>query len=786
MSDDSISDTGDVNEGEGAKVVQSNFREPSIISKSIIKHDSLSKKTEESKIIIPEKIIEPLNEEVKQETKETTPIANKPNLDHFTPKSKKSQKKLTDDFCFEIPKMHSIPIVNRDTTHPEKFDLNFLLNPEVQKIAKSGHRLTQSTTITATNSFVSPKNHIKQNIKNTNSHTSSISQKDLPFNSMKINSKKSSLDVDERFYNKAKKTEEKIKVLKEAREIEEINGCTFHPKINAQRKQKTYEEYYEYMNNFADKKDKKVKKLQEEEKKLLEKSNNFAYKPQLCERSLQIIARKSTIEASTFDRLHKFYQTNGRSLNDSGRDSPVEIKPLPQKFFHPVVNKKSQEIQRTEPIEKILYDDALRRLKKSSAPKPVEPKKFINTNSEKFLIEKLKRDFEEGFYVVDMDNTNEINYTRMIELFRIMHMIKDNGKKEEERLLLLSAWKSLTEEEERVYCSKDSVCVFVLAIMGFYEDWMNNPETKRLTFSLQDVKRVHKKFDLFYNNRISAIHKNSANKTIREVSEYSFQPHIGLINDKLAESFKVQNRPSGKLEDILIAETEKKNKKIEELRLRIEEAKMEECSFNPMIEQMPDNFKIYGTLEDKEDLASEYFKLLNSPGFENKHKGLFLHNLSKIYKDKKEVIINETKEKEIQKELENCTFAPQLEKRIYPEDYNQDIIVKPKELKSQPKPKKIIKQEENKKQISPVKKKIMKKKNSNEECDDNLFFNVISTEEGIAKISIKTENNNEILEFDLKNDDPTSAVMAFSSRIGLEKNDEYKLVKKLTLLKYSS
>ena len=782
--DDSISDPEEINEGEDVKVAQSNFKEPSIITKSILKNDTSQKITEENKVTIVEKPIEVLNESKEQFRLELSPNIEKAETEQSPLKLKKQkQNKITDDVCFEIPKMKTIPILNKDTAHPDRFDLNFLLNPEVQKIAQSGHRLTQSTTINTSNSFASSKNHIKQNIKNAKSHTNSISQKNLTVPYVNLNGKKSFLDVDERFYSKAKKTEERIKALKEVKDMEEINNCTFHPKIRTQRKQKTYTEYYEYMNNFAEKKQQKVKNLQEEEKKTYEKTNDFDHQPKICENSLRILASKSIVEETAFDRLHKFYKYNAKSEDNSGRDSPASnIKLESQKFFHPVINKKTQELQRSDPIEKILYDDALRRLKKNTVPKPSEPAKFTNIKSEQFLINKVKRDFEEGFCSINVDNTGEVNYTRMIEIFKIMHMIEENGKKEEERLLLLDAWK-LLNDEENVYCTKETILAFVLAIMGFYEEWMKNAYINNKILSQQEVKKIHKKFDLFYRNRSSAAYKNTGHKTLKDVNEYSFHPHIGIMTDKLADSFKLQNRQIGKVEDILIAEKEKKIKKIEELRLKIEEENMEECSFNPMIEQMPDDFRIYGNFEGKEDLASEYFKLLNDPGSENQHKGVFLYNLSKIYKEKKSSILHELKEKDIIKELKDCTFAPHLEKRVYPDEYKQDEYIKPKEIKIQPS--KIIKKEE-KKQSSPVKKKIANNKKKIIGSEGDFSFKVINKLQGIAKISVSTGKINEILEFNIKDDDPTNVVMTFSTKAGLKKEDEYKLVKKLTLLKYAN
>ena len=566
--------------------------------------------------------------------------------------------------------------------------------------------------------------------------------------------------------------------------MQDINDCTFHPKIRTKRKSKTYEEYFEYMKSFTDRKQKKIKNIQEEEKIAYEKATDFTHQPKLCEKSLHMIAVKGSIDEPLFDQA-KFSKYYAKSGNATTKYSPISAdKDLP-KFFHPSVNKRSQDLQRPEPIEKILYDDALRRHTKQSTPNHASSTKFITESSEKYLIDKLKREFEEGFCHVDIDCTKEINYTRMIELFRIMDMVRDNAKREEERLLLLEAWKILSEEEKE-YCNKDSVLAFILAVMGFYEEWVSKWDIKKTLLNPKEVAKIHKRFDLFYSNRANATHRKSFSKGSKEQSECSFQPQIGVMNNRLTDSITTKQRPNGKIEDNLIAEKGKINKKLEEMRMKKEEEVMEECSFNPMIEQMPEEFKIYGSCE-KEDLATEYFKLASSSEFERQHKGIFLHNLSKVYKDKKEVITSNAKEKEIAKELENCTFAPHLERRIFPEDdvgeeetMKKKVVQKTVVQKSSPVKKneiKGIKAAKGKAYVSE------RKKGAGKDIDG---FNVISNKNGAVKISIIAGNTKEVLNFNLKNDDPTNSVMSFSSRFPLNKDTEYELVKKLTILKYES
>ena len=224
---------------------------------------------------------------------------------------------------------------------------------------------------------------------------------------------------------------------------------------------------------------------------------------------------------------------------------------------------------------------------------------------------------------------------------------------------------------------------------------------------------------------------------------------------------------------MLIAEKAKIQKKIEDKRAALEEEMLEECSFQPIIEQMPEEFRVYGVF-DKEDLTAEYFKHVNDPKFRNTHKGVILHDLSKKVKEKKEIIANEIKQQELEKELENCTFAPKLEERIFPQDFSPD------EFKSS-----LVSQSK-----ASFKGKInTEAKNKNFDNKKNSFsqgpktIKLESNDGEIAVFAISVGNVVEKLKFNVKNDDPTSQVLEFSKNFGLSKGDEYRLVKELTLVK---
>jgi len=80
--------------------------------------------------------------------------------------------------------------------------------------------------------------------------------------------------------------------------------------------------------------------------------------------------------------------------------------------------------------------------------------------------------------------------------------------------------------------------------------------------------------------------------------------------------------------------------------------------------------------------------------------------------------------------------------------------------------------------------KTMEEPKSKENLDS--FFTLLKCMKGIATILINTSKCKETIEFNFKEEDPACVVLDFSSRHGLNKDEEYKLVKELTLIKYKN
>ena len=448
MSDDSFADLGDINEGEKPLVLKSSVTR-SILLRSEGKRDMSFKKIENEDINLKDKLNVTTNDKNTYNPYDSSQITKEPSTndqqfsnsdiiptnlkktveeasflkeenERTTKSSGKAQKSSLTEFSFVIPKITTIPILNKDTSHPDTFDINYTLSPNIQKIAKSGHRLTLSATIS--------------NLSLSKTEKKKTSYKDSAKTEKNNFSRKSSINIDERFYNKVKKTEEKIKNLKIAKEKEEIGSCTFRPHIISNRKHKSYQEFYEYMNSFNKNREKKVEDLKQEKEKAFELCTDHTFQPKINQKSVKIIEKKGNCDEVIHEKLSKSSKIQEKFLNPE-KDEQINSK----KLFHPSISKKSHLIQRSESIEKILYKDAVKRFTSSCIiiPEKSLSTRLISINSEKILIEKLKKEFDDCFSSLDIDNTGQINYSKTVELFRKLNMIKENEKSEQERIFLL-------------------------------------------------------------------------------------------------------------------------------------------------------------------------------------------------------------------------------------------------------------------------------------------------------------------------------------------------------------
>ncbi|CAG9335620.1 unnamed protein product [Blepharisma stoltei] len=538
-----------------------------------------------------------------------------------------------------------IPLLNKETINKDTYDIEKLLNPKVQKAALQTLGLEKQISL--------PKS-FNLNLENETKPTPKVT------------------DVANRLLENWEKVKAKKLANRAQSDQKEMEQCPFKPKINnTEAKNRSHDEFYEDMKKYLDEKLKKIKNKQDENEELIRtKSLELPFTPLLCAYSLKIESAKAENTMPRHERLYQLHKSkDNQSLQSILRDKSFASTQMTQStddsqvLFHPTVNKRSKELVRDSSVENILYQDALRRHHKSvDAPAPRVPDKVICSNSEKVLIEKLKNEFEDEWNLVDIDDTNIVTYSRMLEILRSMYFLLNPKKQEEARLLTLDLWKIL--ESSYTPVNKESLVVALIAIMGFYQEWMNDEEKfpNRLNLSKEQAKKLHFRNSLLYENRLSVVNKSTINKTYRENYDFSFKPQICAQSERLVTS-SVDKKPrnSDSLAVELYRERVKLQQKQDALKQKFSELELKDCTFAPRVKELPKSYQ-QAKITDKETLSKDYKNLISSaPTKVERTAALF--SLASLEKNRKENNYKPYEEQEEEKNKEDLTFKPKLYQR---------------------------------------------------------------------------------------------------------------------------
>lgn len=617
----------------------------------------------------------------KEEAKDEGPIAkvNKPILKKAGVKAKKH---IIDDLNMNFDKHATIALLNC-TTPPAKSSHSSQKDFIKKNIQRSAAVLTQAKA-----PVIQDESKINELLEESNKKTSKT------------------VDVNQRFYKKAEDYKKKNEELKEKIMKEQLDACTFRPKTNTKEKTKQNpRDFNKKLDDYIEKKKKRQEDAMVESKKNQDKQDNpeeLTYKPKICEKSKEILSKKVKDEVPIHERLYNQSKTQAHKqlheieshiqrepkekeiANDvpegekpiiEGEEAKVEVKDPskdssstkekellsdPNKtveeqevFFRPTINQKSKNLARQGKIENILYEDALRRKNKTVNTQNSPQTKFLTSNSEKFLADKFKRDFNDCLVEIETEDSSKLNYNQLLDISRSLYFIREE-KEELDRITTMQIWRMFSEDEA-VLVSKESVLAVLLGVMGLWEEWMEG-ESIQVKISKEETMKLHKKYKQLYSNRCDVTNKSTINQTFKNLVEPTFQPEMIAQSDELAEKWRSTHREPGKIEDNLISEQSKKEKKIQQLKQKAEAEQLKECSFKPKTEELP---SIYTKS------THDYSKLAEGIDPRSTHKGVILYNLAEKNKEKKEQLVKSSKEKQEKEALEECTFAPKvLEKNM--------------------------------------------------------------------------------------------------------------------------
>ncbi|OMJ78665.1 hypothetical protein SteCoe_21471 [Stentor coeruleus] len=491
-----------------------------------------------------------------------------------------------------------------------------------------------------------PKNFLKKNIEITKKKKEEINLDDIDINELILEDddiKRTPVNVDERFYKYQNKVNAKIKTLTKELQEKEMEKCTFKPDLKSQgAKRRTTDQFLDQMKMYEKMKNDKIELLRTHKNEINEEE--AVHHPTINLRSKEILAKKGENHEPIYEKL---YKSATKEKEKPEEKSPLKLTPS-----------KSSTARRTEPIENVLYEDALRRASKQKIEiKPQIKEPQTNIKSHQVLAKKFTKEFQD--VVLALSIKSEIcTVEDAVKILLCLNFIRNNQEHPkflEEKTLVDKFFKVINANEEVLL---KNILKMSLAIMNIYIpsltteiDNQENPENSQVSgFSMtkEDVLKIHKQFGVFYENR------QLSNQVVKNVQqeEYPFKPQLTPGTEVLAK--EVQKRAgslcSVKREAYLQREKQKTQEKHEKLKKEKEEREAQFCTFKPNL----------------------LTKSTSKPESGDKNRSLALYEQSKELKEKKAQKLKNINELEQEKNLSECTFTPKLEKVKVKED--RDIL----------------------------------------------------------------------------------------------------------------
>lgn len=476
----------------------------------------------------------------------------------------------------------------------------------------------------------------------------------------------------------------KMELIKQENEKKEMEDCTFKPQLVAKPLQgrRKFNEFLEAQRKHEEDKALKRNILLEQESQA---ESGIIHHPEINESSRKMLAKKGNQGEPVHERLYGISKNNKqlkRIMNDAESENhPVNdttsqrlgtgkgrVGDNENETFAPKINPRSKEIVRDQPVQELLYNDALRRKdmnelrkQKNDIKEMSKRKRDLNETNIEYLIHRFNKEFEPTFEAVAHQGEEEasdiLNYRQLGELLFDMGFLSGSASSEsEERILLSSMWTGLGgAQNEGLH--KEVIRAFLLAVEGVkITDSVHAPSEEEFGQMKDgefypDCPKISKHFKLMYLNRIRHNRDGTKRKIMRVESEANqdctFQPTLSENTQNLAQKYRqkiAENVEGGKITvlDILTAQTNKAQW-IEETKKELESKAAEECTFHPMTNE---NVRI----RQDESMQSTGDKCFD------------LYNLAVVKPKNKQ---DKTKEDyEFEKNGTECTFVPNINKDL--------------------------------------------------------------------------------------------------------------------------
>ena len=444
-------------------------------------------------------------------------------------------------------------------------------------------------------------------------------------------------DVKERFYKHQDRVKEKIEKLTEIVKEQEIEECTFRPTIlnkNNKGKQRTVDEFLANMQKFEENKKDKVKVKLEEQEMEIRKLKKSA-KPKLCNNSRRMVEK---MEMRDLEKLAKAkVVVDNRGKPEAG-------------LFRPNVCARSKDIIRDKKVEDILYEDAIRRASRVGASTPTINGKYASSNSEKVLLEKFKREFEEHFSYLDIEGNQAVNYTKFTTLLYNMNFLsRSSSKISKQKQQALQIWTLIGGEESNTVHYTNLLAILT-CIMNYRDPSIpshNKPPSLgylvNSTYHVcpSEVPKLHQHFFLLFEEKTLSRPKSPDTS----------------ISDSVSEPRK---KSDTSYEDKLIFEKTRLQEKWEMIRQQKLAQEVSECTFQPQITRGP---RTIASSSDLNDSTLSQYSFFSETKSNVQRRNDILYEYSKLFTQQRHNTSKVQLDNENLNEVKSCTFKPKIKKR---------------------------------------------------------------------------------------------------------------------------
>lgn len=504
-----------------------------------------------------------------------------------------------------------LPTLNRLTTDSNTYDLEYLLNKKVQRRAQGDHRFALSPTPSALPSTT--KNFIAKNKGQAGKFGPRKAFE--RFTTAAVQTVTENCDVQERFWDKAARTEEKLRLLREEQDQMKVEGCTFSPQTNLTLpyRRRSNSEFAENVENFLTARDSKLDMLRSEQQLSLSVDTR-AFTPSLCARSRTIVERQGQRASSAFERLHSRKQSRFEMKLERLKSTEVFS-------FSPKINSSSALLSRTTSVHNLLYDDAITRHSRACGGED-SPQRHLAKKSNGILLAKLLSEFD---LATGLEEGPRLNYSQVKDVMTQLKFVPAEGSE-----TLLDMWNELGGKAEGGV-HKDSMLHFLGAVLC-----LEMPRTSpALQLTKERKAQLHSKYHEFYLHRTvqSAMEKRMDSRQAIP----SFTPQLDKNSLKLhAKVYKARSQHSKgqSIGDLLGFERQKTKDKLEQRRQQQEVQESSQCSFKPSLvsKRSSDSSASCGSAA--------------------------LFQYSKEQKQTRAELIKHAEAEKLRKETEDCTFSP--------------------------------------------------------------------------------------------------------------------------------